>query len=261
MKGTRYLLGKRYLVPLLILAAAGCSKAPEVSYEPPAESAPAQTAASVDPATAGRVSGEVVFEGAPPAATPIEMKGNPECSLLHAVEVPGEDVLVSGGKLQNVFIYVKQGLEAYVFPASSEPVVIDQKGCLYLPHVSGALVNQPITLLNSDPTLHNIHAYSEASGGWNVGLPFQGMKIERKFSAPEIMVKLKCDVHPWMSAYMGIVAHPYFAVTGLEGMFSLKGLPPGSYVIEAWHERFGTRSQSVELAAQEDKQISFSFSP
>lgn len=242
-----------------VLAGVGCSQAPEVSYEPPSESAPQAGGQSVDPATAGRVAGEVLFEGAAPPATPIEMKGNPECSLLHAEEVPGEDALVSGGRLQNVFVYVKSGLAGYRFAAATSPVVIDQKGCLYLPHVSGAMVSQPILLLNSDPTLHNIHAFAGEVSAWNVGLPFQGMKIERKFASPQVMVKLKCDVHPWMLAYVGIVAHPYFAVTGADGTFSLTNLPPGSYLFEAWHERFGTRTATVELAPQEAKRVSFSF--
>lgn len=244
----------------LLLAFAGCSKAPEVSYEP-SEEPSAGGVRVVDSGETGSVSGRVLLEGSPPAATPIEMKGNPECSGLHAETLPGEDVLVKDGGLANAFIYIKEGLEGYSFAAPQEPVVIDQVGCLYLPHVAGAMVNQPVQLLNSDPTLHNIHAYVQNSSGWNIGLPFQGMKVTKKFSAPELMVKLKCDVHPWMLAYVGVLSHPYFDVTAEAGEFSLENVPPGSYVLEAWHERFGTQTLSLELAPQEQKHVSLTYVP
>jgi len=213
-----------------------------------------------DPATAGTISGKVVFEGQAPAPQALSIAGNPECAAMHpGGQVDSEELLVNQGMLQNVFIYIKEGLEGRAFDVPQQAVAIENKGCVYVPHVAGAQVNQPVDLVNSDPTLHNVHTYSKNSKSWNIGLPFQGMKQTKKFSAPEVMVALKCDVHPWMRGYLGILPHPYFGVTGMDGTFELKNLPPGEYVIEAWHEKLGVQSQTVKIEPQETKEVSFSF--
>lgn len=254
------------VVTLSFLAFAGCGgdPAPKVSMETPqsetpAVSAPVAGSKSVDAATAGSVVGKVSFTGEVPAPKQLPIKGNPECSVFHPDGVRSEELLVKDGAVQNVFIYVKNGLEAYSFPPPTDSVTIDNKHCHYIPHVAGVQVDQPLMLLNSDPTLHNVHSYAKNSKGWNLGLPFQGMKQTKKFEAEEVMVTLKCDVHPWMIGYLGVLKHPYFAVTGEAGTFELKNLPPGEVVLEAWHEKLGTRSQSVTIGPQETKTVEFNF--
>ena len=161
--------------------------------------------------------------------------------------------------MQNVFVYVKEGLEGYSFTAPTEPVTIENKTCVYVPHVTGVRVGQPVNFLNQDSTLHNIHAYPKASKPFNLGLPLVGMRQTKKFDAPEIMVPLKCDVHPWMQGYIGVVSNPYFAVSDISGQFELKNLPPGDYVIEAWHEKLGAQTQNVTIRANETKNLDFKF--
>ncbi len=213
----------------------------------------------VSPEMAASVSGTVMFEGEAPAPKLLPIKGNPECSVLAHGEILSEDLLVQDGKLKNVFVYVKDGLENQKFPAPSEPVEIDNTKCIYIPHVAAAQVNQPVKFKNNDPTLHNIHAFPKNQPAFNVGLPFEGMKVEKKFSVPEVMIPIKCDVHPWMLNYTAIVPHPYFAVTGEDGSFNIKNLPPGKYVLEAWHETLGTQELPIEVGPQESKTVNFTF--
>ena len=144
-----------------------------------------------------------------------------------------------GNGLQNAFVYVKDGLGDRTFQAPKTPVVLDQRGCKYIPHVFGAQVGQPVIILNSDPTLHNVHAVPKANTEFNFGQSIKGMKTTRMFDKPEVMVPFRCDVHGWMAAYGGIVSHPFFAVTKADGSFEIKGLPAGTYTLEVWHERLG----------------------
>jgi plastocyanin len=168
-------------------------------------------------------------------------------------------VVSSDGKLANVFVYVKDGLGNYAYDPPSGGAKLDQHGCRYTPHVFGLRVGQPLEIINSDPTLHNIHATPKNNPEFNNGQPIQGMKMTHTFNNPEVMVPFKCDVHGWMNAYVGVVPHPYFAVTKEDGSFELKGLPPGTYTIEAWHERLGTMTQSVTLAEKGSQEVSFTF--
>jgi plastocyanin len=168
-------------------------------------------------------------------------------------------VLGTNGALQNVFIYVKDGLGNLRFPVPSTPAVLDQKGCRYVPHVLGVQVGQPVEIVNSDPTLHNVHAVPATNQEFNTGQPIQGMKHMHTFSTTEVMVPFKCDVHGWMRAYIGVLDHPFYAVTGADGSFTLKGLPPGTYTVEAWHESLGTQTQSVTIGASERKDVGFIF--
>jgi hypothetical protein len=158
-------------------------------------------------------------------------------------------------------VYVKEGLEGYRFETPVQPALMSNRGCVYVPHVLGVQVDQPVTLVNEDPTLHNIHSYAKNSKGFNLGLPIQGMKQVRKFTAPEVMVQMKCDVHPWMTGWIGVLPHPCFGVSGADGSFEIAGLPPGTYVLEAWHEKLGTRSQTIEIGPRETKQADFTFGP
>ena len=200
------------------------------------------------PCWAGTVTGKVSFTGTAPAAQPIDMGADPVCSGQHPDALKSEEVVVnSDNTLKNVFVYIKAGLEGKTFPASAEPAVIDQKGCHYEPHVLGAMVGQDLQLINSDNTLHNVHAMPEKSKPFNLGMPITGMKLKKKFDAEEVMVKVKCDVHPWMNAYVGVLTHPFYSVTGDNGTFEIKDLPAGTYTIEAWHEKYGVQSQQITV--------------
>jgi plastocyanin len=164
-------------------------------------------------------------------------------------------VVGDGGALANVFVYVKDGLGNYVYDTPTEPARIDQRECRYRPHVFGMRVGQPLEILNSDPTLHNIHATPKVNNEFNTGQPIQGMKTTHTFTAKEadVIVPFKCDVHGWMNAYVGVLDHPYFAVTKPDGSFSIPNLPPGSYTLAAWHERLGTQTMPLTVAAKESK--------
>jgi plastocyanin len=222
--------------------------------------APPAGAAKIDPSTAGDVKGTVTLTGAAPKNEPIRMNADPICVKEAKGPQTQETFMVSGdGKLANVFVYVKDGLGSYAYDPPSGNITLDQKGCRYTPHVFGVRVGQPIQIVNSDPTLHNIHATPKSNAEFNNGQPIQGMKMNHTFKAKEVMVPFKCDVHGWMNAYVGVLDHPYFAVTKEDGSFELKGLPPGTYTIEAWHERLGATTQSVTLGAKESKEVSFSF--
>lgn len=249
-------------VVAMILIVSGCEKKETLEAGLTTETASTEIKpASFDSASAATLSGKVVFEGQAPAPEKLSIAGNPECAVFHAGgSVASEELLVKDGALKNVFVYVKEGLEGQSFPVPSQAAAIDNKNCVYVPHVIGVQVNQPVNILNSDPTLHNVHSYSKNSKSWNLGLPFQGMKQVKKFDAAEVMVSLKCDVHPWMKGYVGVLDHPYFQVTGEDGKFTLNNLPPGEYLVEAWHEKLGTQSQKVQIGPQETKEIEFKFS-
>ncbi len=211
----------------------------------------------VDPATAGTVTGRVTFSGKAPAPTPISMASDPRCPNAGSA---AETMLVGGdGSLQNAFVYVKDGLGNLKFPVPATPVVLDQNGCQYRPHVFGVQVGQAVEILNSDPTLHNIHAWPMTNQEFNVGQALQGLRETHVFSTREVMVPFKCDVHKWMTAFVGVLDHPFYSVTGADGAFSLKGLPPGTYTIEVWHEKLGTQTQGVTIAAKETKDVAFAF--
>lgn len=238
------------------LAAAACGGG---QTEPAVPADPPPTVSPVDPATAGHVTGRIAFDGTPPKPSAVRMDSDPNC-VQPGVTVTDSPVVVGdGGGLQNVFVYVKDGLGNLRFPIPSTPILLDQKGCRYLPHVFGAQVGQTVEVLNSDPTLHNVHAVPTANQEFNTGQPLAGMKHVHRFSTKEVMVPFKCDVHPWMRAFVGVLDHPYFAVSAADGAFSLKGLPPGTYTVEAWHETLGTQTQTVTVGASESKEISFAF--
>ncbi len=253
---------KRTLIygTLFIFAVSGCGpKAADVTVSEEAVSPEVKQAVAFDPATAGSVKGRILFEGEAPAPQKLSVQGNPECSIFHAGgSISSEEIVSKNGALQNVVVYVKEGLEGRTFAPPSVPVRIDNKQCVYAPHVIAAQVDQPVEFANSDPTLHNIHSYSSANKAFNLGLPIQGMKQVKKFSAPEV-ITLKCDVHPWMKGYVAVVANPFFQVTGEEGSFELKDLPPGEYLIEAWHEKLGAQSQKIKIEPQATQTVEFTF--
>ncbi len=252
------------LFAILLIGLVGCgqkeSSQPSLPAEPSSVSQNTTAKKVVDAATAATLKGKVLFEGQVPPVEGLPIRGNPECATFHPDGmIHSEALLVNGGAVQNVFVYVKEGLEALSFEVPTAPVVISNRQCVYAPHVVGVQVGQPVELLNEDPTLHNVHSYAKALKTWNLGLPFQGMKQTKKFEAPEVMVTLKCDVHPWMIGFVGVLPHPYFGVTDASGEFELKNLPPGDYVIEAWHEKLGAQSQKITIGPRETKEIQFTF--
>ncbi len=228
--------------------------------ESPAAAAAAPAAAPVDPATAGNIAGMVMMEGTPPGAEELRMSSDPVC-VQQATNTSSEYFVVGeGNHLGNVFVYVKEGLEGRSFPEPSGVVTLDQAGCRYTPHVFGLRVGQTLAITNSDPTLHNIHATPTANAEFNMGQPIQGMKSEQTFESPEVMVPFKCDVHGWMNAYVGVLDHPYFATTAQDGLFEISTLPPGDYVLEAWHEKLGTQTQNLTVAEGATTEVAFTFS-
>ena len=199
-------------------------------------------------ASAAAVSVKAVFEGAPPAIEKLKTDADPKCKMMHPTGLESDEVIInSDGTLKNVFVYVKEGLAGKKFDAPKTPVVLDQVGCAYSPKVFGVQAGQPLEIRNSDDTLHNVHALPTASQQFNLGMPIKGMKLTKKFEKPEVMVKIKCEVHPWMKSYAGVVDHPFYGVTGDNGTAELKDLPAGEYVIEAWHEKYGSQTQKVTV--------------
>ena len=212
-------------------------------------------------ADSASITGKIAFDGKPPKQKKIPTDADPKCAEMHAdAPLLNEEVVVNAdGTLKNVFVYVKSGLTK-TYEAPKTPVQLDQKGCHYTPHVFGMMAKQPLEIVNDDDTLHNIHAMPAKSKEFNVGQPNKDMKTMRTFAEPEVMVHFKCDVHPWMSAYVGVLDNPFYSVTGDDGTFSLKGLPAGEYEIAAWHEKYGEQVQKIKVGDGEAKTIDFKFS-
>jgi plastocyanin len=248
-------LKSRPVAAFVLVAAAACSGGEKAA--PPA--GPPPGALKVDASKAANVTGRVVFEGAPPENAPVKMESDPACLRTNPEGQRLEHFVVKDGGLDNVFVYVKDGLGNYYFDVPTEAVKIDQQGCRYTPHVFGARVGQPIEISNSDETMHNVHAMPEVNREFNFGQAIKGMRNKEVFTAREIMIPFTCNVHPWMKAYGGIVDHPYFAVTSAGGKFELKNLPAGTYTVEAWHEKLPPQTQTVTIREKETKAISFTF--
>jgi plastocyanin len=195
-----------------------------------------------------------------PNLKPVSMSADPTCASKHTGPV-ASDVLVLGAnkELGNVFVYVKDGLPDGTWAPPQTAAVIDQNGCMYHPHVAGLMVGQKLTFLNSDGLLHNVHALPQVNQEFNIAMPAERKEAEHTFDQAEGMFHIKCDVHPWMTSYVAVLKHPYFAVTGPDGQFTIKNLPAGTYTIEAWHEKLGTMTQMVTLGAKETKPITFTF--
>jgi plastocyanin len=257
-----WVYGFGFALAASVACGGGGSSAPASSAAP--AGAPAGGGGKkVDPATAGEVKGVVSLDGVAPKNADIKMNADPVCVKQTAGSPQAQETFMVGsdGKsLANVFVYVKDGLSPeYSFDVPTESAKIDQQNCRYHPHVFGMRVGQKLEIVNSDPTLHNIHAMPKANTEFNNGQPIQGMKMDHTFTAKEVMVPFKCDVHGWMNAYVGVLDHPFFAVTDADGKFDIKGLPPGTYTIEAWHEKGGTVTQSVTIGNSESKDINFTI--
>jgi plastocyanin len=211
-------------------------------------------------AGAGTVTGTVTYDGKVPNLKPLDVAAEPICAKKHPT-VPNEAlVLGPGNSMGNVMVRVVKGLPAgKTYPAPAQPVVMDQQGCQYVPHVMGIMVGQPFKALNSDGVLHNVHALASVNRPFNLAMPPTRKEATETFSKEEGMFVIKCDVHPWMRAYMGVLSHPFFAVTKQDGKFQIANLPAGTYVIEAWHEKLGTQTANVTVGAADSKAVAFKF--
>jgi plastocyanin len=214
----------------------------------------------VDPSTAGGVTGKILFSGKAAPGKTIDMDEDPQCKKLHEGAVVDRPVAVNkNGTLANVFVYIKGGLEGKKFAPPATAAVMDQKGCWFVPRVLGVQTGQQLDVTNSDPVTHNIHPRAHVNREWNQSQAQGSAPLERKFTLPEIMIRVKCNIHGWMHAFIGVVDHPYFAVTGTDGSFELKNIPPGEYTIEAWQEELGAAVQRVTVAPAGKTDITFTF--
>lgn len=213
----------------------------------------------------GSVTGKVAFTGTPPTPAPIDMNADAACAQKNPNAV-AETAIVKDGKLANVFIYIKDGttadnkkISSFAFNVPAEPVKLDQNGCHYTPHVLGIQADQKFVVTNSDPTSHNVNVQGKSNPPWNMVQSPNGQPIEQKFPRAEVLIPLKCNQHPWMKAYVGVLNHPFYSVSGEDGSFTIKNLPPGKYTLVAWHERYGEKTMEVNLAAKGTATADFAF--
>jgi plastocyanin len=255
------------LASAAVLSFTGCKSNSAANSASSSASSPAATptaapaAAPVDPATAGTVTGTVLFKGTPPPRVKIDMSMDPACSMT-AGDNFSEQYVVNHGNLANVFVYIKSGLPASSAPSGTAPLRIDQKGCRFIPHVAAVQQGAPVEFTNSDPTMHNVHTMAVTAGNSNVDVS-QGPNAEpqvRRFSAPENMLSIRCNNHPWMQAFLNIAPNPYFAVTNADGSFTIPNLPPGTYTLAAVHEKLGEQDTQITVAPHTTAKATLTFS-
>lgn len=237
---------------LLLLAIAGCGKK-ATEDQSTSESKAGDTKAStpIDKSTVASVSGTAKFEGTAPKAQKLDMSQDPACAKM-GKDVTSETVVADNGNLANVFVYVKEGLGARTFDVPKEKVTLDQRGCRYVPHVLGVMAGQTVEILNSDDTTHNIHPSPKDNKEWNESQPPKGAPLDKNFARQEVLIPVKCNQHPWMKMYLGVVKHPYFVVTGKDGSFTIKDLPPGDYTLAAVHEKYGEQTMKLTVQPKTD---------
>ncbi len=238
---------------------ATATPAPATGTAPDAAPAAAGPAA---PTGSASITGTITYQGDVPRFSPLEMNADPLCAAKHSEPVYPETLVLGDGKtVGNVFVTVTSGLPTGSYPVPAEPATLDQRGCQYLPHMVGVRVGQPFKILNSDALLHNVHSLSKLNSPFNRAMP--GTVTEAKFNLTkdEGLFRVKCDVHPWMSAYVAVTSHPFFAVTAADGKFTLSGLPAGSYQIEAWHERLEKQTATITVGDGEAAAHDFAFPP
>lgn len=207
--------------------------------------------------SAGAVSGKILFQGTPPRRAPLDMSADQVCAGEHSQPVLSPDGTVNAnGTLPNVFLYIENVPGTFPTPPPAE---LDQAGCMYEPHVLGVMVGQELSIVSKDPTTHNVHFMSKINKPWNQTQEPGAPPLIRKFTRPEIMIMVHCNHHPWMSAYLGVTSNPFFAVSGGDGTFAIKGLPPGEYTLHAWTATFGAQAQKITVRAGETSTANFAF--
>lgn len=239
----------------------GCSGAGTKELQPAAKKEePAHSYFKVDPATSAILKGTIRFTGKKPRRKPIDMSSDPACVEAHHGKAYEEPVVVNpNGTLANVFVYIKSGLEGKEFEVPATPVAFDQRGCEFHPHVLGIQTGQTLQVANSDPVTHNVHPLANVNREWNHSQGAGEAPIARRFARPEVMIRVKCNIHSWMRAYIGVVGHPYFAVTGVDGTFKIQNVPPGDYVIEAWQEALRSQEQKITVPPSGNIEADFKF--
>jgi plastocyanin len=230
----------------------GCSR----GDAPPPDRGPVTP---LDPGQTGGVTGTVRVDGPVPPGSLLHLAGDPACTALGHSEIKADDVLVSEGRVQNAFVYVARGLEGRVFERPKEAVRIDQRGFVFVPRIAAAESGQAIEFVNSDPTLHNVHIVAERSRGMNFGLATAGAGRSVHLDVAEVMVRVRCDVHPWMRAWLAVLDHPFFARTAADSGFCLAEIPAGEYTLAVWHERFGRKEISATVRAGQTTEVSFRY--
>jgi plastocyanin len=233
---------------LAFLVACASPEKKEAQATPPKDAPAAPSYFKVDSSTAGVLTGTIHFTGKKPVHKLIDMSGDPACMEAHHGKAYDESLIVNANNtLSNVFVYIKSGLEAKKFETPTTPVTIDQQGCWFHPRVLGIQTGQTLSVINSDPVTHNIHPLAQINREWNHSQGQGDAPLARKFLKPEVMIRVKCNIHSWMRAYIGVLDHPYFAVTGADGTFKISNVPPGDYVIEVWQETLGTQEKKVTV--------------
>lgn len=239
----------------LAISLAACSDSGSTPPSPPKNVTP------VDAATAGTITVRVGYSGTPPAPQPINMAGVPACAALHPEPVLETPIAVADGRLADAVVYVQSGFGARGFAPPTQPVVIDQKGCLYTPRVAAVMLGQPLQFLNSDAEGHNVHGRPKVADGWNFLMSRQGSTRDVLVSKPELGIPVGCDIHPWMGAYVSVFDNPYFGVTPADGTVTLRNVPPGEYVIGSWHETLGILVKPVTLPPSGNVTVEFQYQP
>jgi hypothetical protein len=262
MKQTKVWLCLTIVLSLLALGSA-CSKTPESGTNDAGT-----TTGKTYSGDVGSIAGSIAYNGTPPAPKKIDTSADPVCGQRNP-NLSTEDTVVNNGKLANAYVYIKDGAATdgtkigdYTWTPPSTAAVLDQNGCHYRPHVLGVMTNQKISITNSDPTQHNIHPTPKNNPEWNQTQPNGAPPIEKSFARAEILVPVKCNQHPWMKAYIGVSKHPFFAVSGEDGSFTIKGVPPGTYTVAAWHEGGATgteKTMQVTVAANAAAKADFAF--
>jgi hypothetical protein len=255
---------KRALLFAAAVIAAGCGKTegPKAEEKKVAVEAPKPVEYfHVDAATAGVITGSITYHGAKPTRQVISMEAEEGCQKANAGKPVYEEALLVGkaGGLANAFVYIQQGLENKKFEPTQDAVVLDQRGCMFVPRVIGVRASGPLDLKNGDSVSHNVHPMPANNREWNQEQPPNAPDAPHKFARPEVMIPVKCNIHAWMHAWIGVVDHPYFAVTNGDGKFEWKNVPPGDYTIAVWHEKLGTQTQPVHLAASGSSAVNFSY--
>jgi plastocyanin len=244
-----------------LLLAAGCKKSETANSTSAPASSPSQPITQIDPATAGSIEGIVKLSGKALERIEIDMAQDPACAMSQEGKNLTEGIVAKAGKLANVYVYVKDGLGNKVYAAPTEPAVLDQKGCRYVPHVLGAMVGQQVEFRNSDPTMHNVHMQPTVGGNqqFDISQPPNGGTTRHAFAKPELMIPVRCNNHPWMQAFLNLAPNPFFAVSGEDGRFTIHGLPPGTYTLVAVQEQLGQQQSTVTVPTHGTATTGFTF--